>query len=225
MRPLLVVAILLVVSLSCFAQDTATSTPPQQGRIVGTVVNDAGEPVPQAMLCWGSYSERGSSSTCGLQSDENGQFDIQVALDANRIYAQRTEAGYWSDDAVEGYKSAQAIRLSAQQPTAHIVVKIGPKPGTANLAVSGVGTGKSIKKFTVHVLVINDRAFFQSVEFRGRSAIPVPSGKDVMLIVQAPGYKRWFYKDADNAGDPILRIQPSEERAIDVELEPDGAQN
>ena len=47
----------------------------------------------------------------------------------------------------------------------------------------------------------------------------IPPGIDVILAIQAQGYRRWFYIDPSTS-QPILRVTSGEEKHIEVELEP-----
>lgn len=220
MRPLVVVAGLLTLSSLLGAQ--TTPPPPEQGRIVGTVVNDVGEPVGGTIICDGSYCPRGGSSSCGNRVDQRGQFDIPVPFETNRISAGKPAAGYWGGDLE---KSGQVVKLGPQQPTINTVLNLGARPARLGLSVDVKGSGQSQQSFKVRLFVIDEHPFFRSIEIDNKNTIPIPADKDVMLIVQAPGYKRWFFKDAANAEQPTLRLQSGEQRTIDAELEPESTQN
>jgi hypothetical protein len=58
-----------------------------------------------------------------------------------------------------------------------------------------------------------------------QNVVSVPSSRDLVLLVQAPGYKRWFYFDAANPGQPTARFASGEERTVDAELEPVETKN
>jgi len=239
MRSPLTVAILLVLSLAMFAQ-----TPAQyQGRIVGTVVDDAGKPFPigddagkplsNAVVCFAKIGDHPANKGCS-PADARGQFNIHVPLEINRVYAEKPEAGYLDDEYLE--QAGVAVSLSQAEPTAHVVLKMGPKPAQLTFNVSAKDTKKPIEHFWLTWLVfIGDppqttdtpneetrRSPSNSIRYTystPRNRVSVPSNRDVLVLVHARGYKHWLYLDA-NAGQPILRFQPGEERTIEAELEP-----
>jgi hypothetical protein len=51
------------------------------------------------------------------------------------------------------------------------------------------------------------------------TSVPIPPEIDVIVEVHAKGYHRWFYLDPATS-QPTLRLGSSEERHLDVELEP-----
>lgn len=53
-----------------------------------------------------------------------------------------------------------------------------------------------------------------------KNRVLVPPNVDVLLIVQADGYERWFYTDVALASRPVIRLSSGEQRTIDAELEP-----
>jgi hypothetical protein len=52
-----------------------------------------------------------------------------------------------------------------------------------------------------------------------RKEASVPPDTDLLVIVQAPGYKRWFYTDPSSPSKPTLRLHSGEERTLDAELD------
>lgn len=218
MRPLLLVASLLIACPPFFAQ----TQPPFQGRITGTVVNDAGEPIAHAMVCYTTVGPREIASGCSA-ADPQGRFDVEVPIQANRIYAQKPDDGYVSDD--DSQKLSVAINLTQAEPTAHLSLSVGPKAGQITVNVTDKDTGKPIKDFRLRWFVVDDNPAIHFTFSTNGRVISVPSNKDVMLIVQAKGYHRWFHFDADNPAQPTLRLQPGEERSIDAALDPVPPQN
>jgi hypothetical protein len=241
MRSLFFVAALLIFSASLLAQ----THPPYQGRIVGTVVDDAGRPFPSgddagkpfsnAIVCFAKIGDHPANKGCS-PADARGQFDIRVPIEINRVYAEEPEAGYLDDEYLE--QAGVAVNLSPAEPAAHVVVKMGPKPAQLTFKVSAKDTKKLIQKFWVTWLVFlgdppqtadthqGQRQSANSIRYTystPRNRVFVPSNRDVLVFVHAHGYRHWFYLEA-NAGQPVLRFQPGEERTIAVELEPVATQ-
>src|ERR1700677_597070 len=82
-----VVATLAILSQLLIAQDDRTVQ--NEGQIIGTTVNDQGEPIANARLCTSVVKSNSSTTNCGPQSDEHGKFDIHVPLETNRIYGRK----------------------------------------------------------------------------------------------------------------------------------------
>jgi len=241
MRSLFLLAGLLVFSASLLAQ----TQPSYQGRIVGTVVDDAGKPFPSgddagkpfsnAIVCFAKIGDHPADKGCS-PADTRGQFDIRVPLEVDRVYAEKPEAGYLDDEYLE--RAGVAVSLSPAEPTAHVVLKMGPKPAQLTFNVSARDTKKPIEKVWVTWLVFRGDPPQTADPLKGQrqsanlirytysspqNRVSVPSNRDVLVFVHAHGYRHWFYLEA-SAGQPVLRFQPGEERTIAVELEPVATQ-
>jgi hypothetical protein len=235
MRSLCFAAALVILSqLLLAAQDDKTVL--NEGRIIGTTVNDQGEPIAKARLCTSIVKSNSSHTNCGPESDEHGQFDIRVPLETNRIYGQKPEGGYWHDANVHDINGPEAgvrIKLSRENPTAHVVVKLGKIPAHLTVNISDRNTGKEVDSATVRCVVIDDMLTQPSETTKGyllhghadvvlartKKEISVPPDKDLLIIVQAPGYRRWFYTDPSSPSQPTLRLHSGEEKTLDAELD------
>jgi hypothetical protein len=224
MRPCLVVLALLVLASTVFCQTQPAETSQiAQGHIVGTTVDDTGQVVPNAMICFGRYEPTGAESNCGPHSDEHGRFDIEVPLTMNRVFAEKPEGGYITLN--NPSKPGVGITLSDASPVVHVVLKMGAKPAAITLNVSDGDTGKPVKLARISWYEFGDAPAQRYADFTGKYVMSIPSNRDVMVIVEAAGYKRWFYTDADHVNRPVVRMQPGESRTIDVVLEPENPQN
>jgi len=218
MRSLCVVATLVILSQLLIAQDDKTVQ--NEGQIIGTTVNDQGEPIANARLCTSVVKSNSSTTNCGPQSDEHGKFDIHVPLETNRIYGEKTEGGYWHDAKVHDGNmpdSGIQINLSSEEPVAHVTIKLGASPAYLNVNISDKNTGKTLHSAVVRWVVIDDVPMHPSETTK--KEISVPPDKDILIIVQAPGYRRWFYIDPANPSQPTLRLHSGEGRTLDAELD------
>jgi hypothetical protein len=213
----------MLLGLAALPTDAQTSSSPQ-GRIVGTVVNDAGEPIREATLCTRITHPNGSTNSCGsAQTDENGAFQIsQIPFGSVGVYAEAVRQGYWRDDETA---RTQMVALSAKAPTAHVALKIGPRPGELIVSVTDKTTGKAVDSFFVR-LIADTTGYCSGVgnftKQPGTSGVRVPIGTatDVLVEVSAKGYKNWFYSDPASPSRPVLRLESGEERSLEVQLEP-----
>ncbi|MGB8582964.1 MAG: hypothetical protein WCD47_19255 [Candidatus Sulfotelmatobacter sp.] len=191
------------------------------GRIIATVENDAGEPITQATMC--TTIEQNSSCTSSNAIHEDGVFEISdMPLAKIDVYAQSAMQGYWQDDRTA---KRQTVTLTATAPTARVVLKLGPKPGTLIVSVSDKATGNVLHSFFVRLIA--DRASYGSgvgnfAKQPGTSGIRVPiaPATDFLFEVSATGYKNWYYSDASDPSRPVLRLESGEERRVEVQLEP-----
>jgi hypothetical protein len=225
-RARVTVALFVLSVLSTHAQTSEPSNSPngsQPGRIMGTVVNDEGDPVKGATLCTRVKAANGESTSCGAtQTDENGKFEIsQLPLAKIDVYAQAEMQGYWQDASTP---RKQTVTLTTKAPIAHVALSAGPKPGELIVNVMDKTTGKAVHSF--FVTLIGDTAGFCSGTGNFRQAgasgvrVPIPPATDVIVEVSAEGYKNWFYTDPSDSSRPVLRLESGEEKVLEAELEP-----
>jgi hypothetical protein len=181
-------------------------------------VNASGETIPQARLCWGSFNDRGGGSTCGTEADNDGNFSLQVSLDTNRVWADKPSDGYWSD--VQVAESGVVVKLTPQKPSTSVVIKLGASPGHINFNIVDKNAGSPIKDFHISVATL-DQTIATRAQLCNQSSIAVPADKDVLIMVEANGYKRWFYMES-GASQPTVRLQSGEERNVEADLEPEA---
>jgi hypothetical protein len=87
------------------------------------------------------------------------------SLETNWIYAEKTEGGYWHDAMVhEGKKSDSGIqiKLSHENPVAHVVVRLGVSPAHLTFNISDKNTGKAAVTSAVGRQVVVDDIFYAS---------------------------------------------------------------
>ena len=138
------------------------------------------------------------------------------------MYAQSALQGYWQDDRTA---KRQTVTLAETAPTARIVLKLGPKPGTLIVSVSDKATGNVLHSFFVKLIA--DRASYGSgvgnfAKQPGTSCIRVPitPATDFLFEIRAKGYKTWYYTDPSDPSRPVLRLESGEERTLEVQMEP-----
>ena len=119
----------------------------------------------------------------------------------------------------------QTVILTAANLTAHVVLKVGPKPGVLVLTVSDHTTGKAVEGFMVGtfgaegLVAGGGRADFpQTTEADWE--VPVSRLFDVLLGVTAKGYKSWFYSNPADPSDPTLHLGSGERKDVQVTMQP-----
>ena len=109
------------------------------------------------------------------------------------------------------------IKLSHENPVAYVVVRLGVSPAHLTFNISDKNAGKAVASAVVRWVVVDD--VFMHPTQTSRKEASVPPDKDLLVIVQAPGYKRCFYTDPSSPSEPTLRLQSGEERTLDAELD------
>ncbi len=221
--PSVLATLLLLAAVTASAQ---TGQPPLDGTITGVVTNNDGERIQGASLCTEVTYDHGSGTSCGgTQTDAQGRFSIHVPLGEVGVFAQKMEGGYWpasyemrtpSTGRTIGLKT---VKLTREVPTATVKLKIGPRPVTLTFEVNNKATGNPVKAYNVRWIGV-DNQMMNSTEGPGLGSLAIPPGVDVILTIQAKGYRRWFYIDPSTS-QPILRLASGEVRQLDVELEPE----
>ena len=209
-------AVSLLFTCSVAVSQSAPAQP--QGRIIGTVVNDTNEPIAGATLCRTVARPNSATTSCGdAKTDEQGHFDMGVPFEVNRVSAQSPQNGY--PGMARPLEEGVRVRLSEQEPIAHVTIKIGPRPAELILNVSDGSTGKPVGSYIVRWLRIDDGPV-QQTDVASKNRVLVPPNVDVLLIVRAHGYEPWFYSDTSNPSRPTLRLTSGEQRTISVQLQP-----
>jgi hypothetical protein len=118
----------------------------------------------------------------------------------------------------EGRQSDSGIqsKLSHENPVAHVVVRLGVSPAHLTFNISDKNTGKAVTSAVGRWVLVDD-IFMHPTQTRRKEASVSPD-EDLLVIVQAPGYKRWFYSDPSSPSKPTLRLHSGEERTLDAEL-------
>lgn len=223
------ITVLLLASLPALPQ-TSRESPPA-GTITGTVLDEQGKPFQGVQVCTymmgapsGSREARGDCPAATTDSD--GQFRIDhVAMGTFGVEAIKPEQGYI---AFAGTSVKQLVTLTPNQPSATVVLKLGPKPGVLLPSVKDKFTGEPIAEFQVEWTIFdpdNGGNLSSGGQFlrRGMTSAIVPPGKNLVLTISARGYKKWLYYDPSDPSRPaFLRLEPGEEKELEVELEPEA---
>jgi hypothetical protein len=193
----------------------APQVPEGPGRITGAVLTQEGQPIANANVCISAADT--NSSLCYWLTDQAGQFEIpQLPLGSFVVAATKEEDGYARWNNGPGQKAV----LTLQEPNANLAIKLGAKAGTLIGLVRDSVTGKPVDNIRVLYMPITDErtgsgsaAGYQHGEFM----LNLPTTSDFLVFVTAPGYKTWFYNDANG---PSLQLASGEQKTIDVALEP-----
>jgi hypothetical protein len=211
MRLKLVPALLVLSTVGCFAQVAG------QGRVTGTVLTQEGQPVESANVCVVVWTAGSSSATCRNTTDEVGRFDIKNApMGPFFVTASKEEDGY---SMVEGQGGGQKVDLTAERPTADVIIKLGAKAGILIGSVKDSVTGKPVDGIQLNYISIAGKVNGTAGGYgNGTFRLNLPTTDDYIILVSAPGYKTWFYRDAEQ--DASLHLASGEQKTLDVFLVP-----
>jgi len=216
----MLLTLLLVASLPAYAQTADHSQP--EGTISGTVLDEHGEPFKGVQVC--NYmrvapSPREASGDCAATTDAAGQFSIHhLAMGAISVEAIKLDDGYV---AFAGTSVKDEVTLTPDQPSATVVLKLGPKPAMILASVKDSSTGKPVPVFQVGWAISNVSGG-QTISQVNERALVAPD-KSLVITISANGYKTWTYHDPSDPSRPAtIRFEPGEERKLLVELEPEA---
>jgi hypothetical protein len=187
--------LLLLASLPTLPQTADSSQP--EGTISGTVLGERGQPFKGVQVCTylrgapsGSRESRGDCPAA--TTDGAGQFRIDhVAIGAVSVEAIKLEDGYV---AFAGTSVTEEVTLTPNQPSATVVLKLGPKAGVLLPSVKDKFTEKPITGFQVSWLIVDSDKPYSSYSggqtvLQGERRAIVPPEKYLVLTISARGYK------------------------------------
>jgi len=210
-----VASFLLVSSFVAKAQTDERNHP--DGRITGTVVDQAQQPIAGASVMAVETLDQNLNNPPSAKSDSAGQFEINgLALRNYHVYASKPREGYPEADPAYRDENQAAIALSPDQPSGSVIITLR-KAGMLITDVRDKANGKPVS--ASYKLSVPKRW-----QTQGDLSYPllVHPSTDVMLEVSASGYKTWFYSDASNPSRPLpLRLESGEQRSLRIELEPE----
>jgi len=218
----LLICVGALLAFPCSAQVDQVYQPAKDpGSIVGTVVDEDGNPLLGPSVSYLVVTENGASRSTASSNVPNGEFELtQLPLGKVELNASAPLSGYWYNEA-SPYK--QTVVLTAANPTAHVRLKVGPKPAVLVLTVSDRITGKAVEGFMVRTVGAEGggagsagTAYFPQTD-QGDWEVPVSPLFDVLLEVTAKDYKNWFYS---NPSDPTLHLEPGERKVVQVTMQP-----
>ncbi len=214
-------SLLLLAAPAMYSQVSPTQP---EGRIIGTVLDERGQPIDNAHVSTLVSLRPGETfATEGAKTVNNGQFQIEhLSLGSFTVLASKDEDGY------AGFNQAgmPTVTLTPEAPLAKVVVKLGPKEGILAPSVTDKVTGKPVCNFLLrwHVTGTNSSWAGGMGFSRWTTRQSIPAEKDVFIdMVSARGYKKWVPTDPSDPSRPLqLYLQHGEVKSLSIELEPEA---
>ena len=209
----LAVAALFVIHL--FASPALSAQGEYRGSIQGTVLDEAGAPVPRATVA--AYPV-GTGALHSLipeaETDEVGHFAINhLAVGRYTAIARKENAGYPNTYfSFYGEKHSAEVTLTDTNPNADIIVRLGRKAGLVSGSISKSGNGAPLNANFKLVPVASPENWMSS-SVTPKYRILLPASVDVIIEATAPGFKAW------KTPAPI-RLGSGSEMRLDVVMEP-----
>jgi hypothetical protein len=217
--PCLATSILLASSFLAQAQTAEQDHP--DGRISGTIVDQAQEPIAGAWVMAVETLNQNLNNPPSAESDSAGHFEIKGLgwhkYHVYAVYASKTQDGYPPPDPAYSDENQAGVTLSSDQPSASAIISLR-KAGMLIADVRDKATGKAVS--ASYLLSVPKK---WSVEGQlSDGPLLIHPSTEVMLKVFAKGYKTWLYSDASNSSRPLpLRLESGEQKSVKIGLEPE----
>jgi Carboxypeptidase regulatory-like domain len=209
---------LMVLLLSSCAISQTPDPTPVDGRVSGTVVNEAGEPVPGATVY---VSEEASSlvdaNSVVARTDVAGRFDFgrTVKHGVYEIYARKDKDGY-PDPTSKFYQplnfSPQKVQLFGDHPEEKVTVQLPKKAAILAGRVFDAETGQPLRAGVGFTNLRTEAGHFVPAD--GEFHALIPANTDVYVVVQE--------EDRDHAYWSLfttkVTLKPGQKMDIDVPL-------
>jgi hypothetical protein len=157
-----------------------------------------------------------------VETDKDGKFTMDhLDWGLYKVYALKETELYPDSGLSSVYANGltATANLSAQAPSATVVVTIGPKAAKLTGSITDGVTGKPITNAGIRVWRWNEANDFILRSTKPNRDILVPANIQVGIEIQAPGYELWRYPGAGSNGQPLL-LKPAETLNAEVRLQP-----
>jgi hypothetical protein len=174
------------------------------------------------VVCIHDDQPKSDHSFCRDHTDKTGQFQARhIPLGEHGISASKFEEGYGED---ASGASAQMVKLTAENPLARVIIKLGPKDGILAPIASDKSTGKPIATFWVHwTSEMAGQSEGGTARISGSTTrTPVPVGKELCLSFSAKGYQDFVPSDPVDPGKPLcVQLKSGEVKSLAIVLVPE----
>lgn len=214
--------ILCALAFGCFTVPFVLAQ--QVGSIRGTVADMNGIPVVAARVSVDPLDGRPRAFPVReAETDKSGHFSIgNLDLGTYGVFAMKESSGY--PDTASAFYSNHVFptaALTADIPTADLIVKIGPPAGViSGLVTDGTTNNPVDTAFLLRRTASPDN--WISLSQRPKYRVLVPASTDVSFEVSAPGFKTYYYGGAsDSLKRPPVRLESGQEMKLNIQLDPE----
>jgi hypothetical protein len=154
-----------------------------------------------------------------VETDGAGRFAVDRLTWGKYAVCARKEADGYAEICYTILRkdNAPTATLSAQSPSAQVLVVIGPKAGVMIGSITDAVTGAPVDA-TLRIRLSNDTGRFFETGLGPQSSVLIPPDVDLELEVRAPWYRLWrFSVDGNRRGSP-LRVKSGERRVLNIRL-------
>ena len=189
------------------------------GSIDGTVTDEFGQPVKHARV--EAFSLQGEKMITGFDThtDDSGSFRYQhLALGDFGLYAANLETGYRDTNDPCSERRLVRVKLTAEEPEGHTLLKFASKAGSLTGWVTDADTSEHLDA----MLKISMGHCLETTGVSSRYKFHhlVPADTEITLEVTAKGYKSWVYPDSSSPSQPLkFRLQSGTELEVNPQLE------
>jgi hypothetical protein len=211
------------------SQQSARQPPHSQrataGLIEGTVVYPDGKPVSGATAYAAPLGRPFGIVLPYDKTDKAGHFTIRVPVawfGRLAVTAKKEDEDYPEMNQFYSNGKFQTVTLTLRAPTARVTIRLGPKAGVLQGAVTDVVTGAALNPCVELRRGSNPGNFLRgSGLIHPHYRLLIPSDAGVFVKIWLDGYNAWYYPATavKSAARPI-RLRPGEERTLNISLRP-----
>lgn len=222
MKNIAICAILLILSLESFAQQTNISG---FGSIQGRVVDADGNPVRSATIIADPVDGTVTGIEHPASSDQQGQFFLDHVRAGNNVISASKTSDYYPETRfavfAEDLANLPKVFVEAGKTTQGVIIHVGPKGGHLIGKILDSVTGQPVITSRIHLFGQDNPNFDLStgLDKRGYFEFVLPS-RTIGIEITAPGYKQWHYEQNGLSGNSrFLQLKPGSTQELTVLLQ------
>ncbi len=217
-----------------------------QGRISGILLYPNGTPVSKGKVLLTGARPGENPTEANTETDQDGKFEFRhLRFTSYWFDPSKEDEAYGDGEAVSVQVGVRltnptGVKLTSVAPTAHVVLKLGPKWGILSGTVEDLTTHQpvvALLRFAEELgpSTSNEPHYlhdFFKKDASGTFRILIPPAMKLFLQVNANGYKPWLYPDGlgtvvflegRRLQQPMpLRMESGEQKSLTIEMEPEA---
>jgi hypothetical protein len=213
----------LVLMLLCSAATVVAQSQESRAIIRGTVLDEAGSPVPNAYVAADMMASEKIAKVFETYTDLTGQFVLEgLPFGEYHVSAQKEAEGYLSTRPnVLQHNSPLEVRVTPDHEADAVTIHFSPRGAMLTGTVRDANTGASIPAEITLKPENGDGLLGTGTNGKENFRLAVPANEGFTLLISAPGYTTWTYREDANPEHPgVLRLGSGSEKKLDVRLDP-----